>query len=204
MRLKTLVFAATTLLASAGASATTIRFSNFDQIANPPGQGGFRIYSAGTVVDGWTAGTNGIEIQRSAAGAPFSSPHLVELDTTANSSMFMNLGPGGYQVSYFYSPRPNRLATSNRINLSIGSTLLDTITGNGGATTRWTKRTVKFFTPTGGALTFAAAGTSDSFGGYLDNITVSAVPEPSTWAMLILGFGLAGHALRRGKRVAIA
>lgn len=204
MRLKTLLFAATTLLASAGASATTIKVSTFDQIANPPGNNGFRIYSAGTVIDGWTAGANGIEIQRSAAGAPFSSPHLVELDTTANSSMFMNLGPGGYQVSYYYSPRPNVAAASNRINLSIGSTQLDSITGQGGSTTSWSKRTVKFFTPTGGALTFAAAGNSDSRGGYLDNITVAAVPEPSTWAMLILGFGLAGHALRRGRRVAIA
>ncbi|MBW6525834.1 PEPxxWA-CTERM sorting domain-containing protein [Sphingomonas sp. RHCKR7] len=34
----------------------------------------------------------------------------------------------------------------------------------------------------------------------------SAVPEPSVWAMLILGFGLVGAALRRGRprRAALA
>lgn len=31
----------------------------------------------------------------------------------------------------------------------------------------------------------------------LDNIAVSAVPEPATWAMMIAGFGMAGAALRR-------
>ena len=91
MRSKALFFAATALLASAGASAgasaTTIKFSSFDQIANPPRQGGFTIYNAGTVIDGWTAGANGLEIQRGAAGAPFSNPNLVEVDTSANSSM---------------------------------------------------------------------------------------------------------------------
>jgi hypothetical protein len=29
---------------------------------------------------------------------------------------------------------------------------------------------------------------------------VSGVPEPSTWAMMILGFGLVGFMLRNGRR----
>lgn len=50
-------------------------------------------------------------------------------------------------------------------------------------------------------------GSDEAFG--LDNIRVdafsSAVPEPSTWAMLILGFGLIGAALRRpSTRLALA
>jgi hypothetical protein len=34
----------------------------------------------------------------------------------------------------------------------------------------------------------------------LDNVTIGAVPEPSTWAMLIGGFGLVGYTLRRRRR----
>ena len=47
-----------------------------------------------------------------------------------------------------------------------------------------------------GAITSAQfASTSNSF--EFDNIGVAAVPEPATWAMMILGFGLVGGALRR-------
>lgn len=34
---------------------------------------------------------------------------------------------------------------------------------------------------------------------FIDNISIGAVPEPSTWAMLVLGFGLIGFALRRSQ-----
>lgn len=33
--------------------------------------------------------------------------------------------------------------------------------------------------------------------------SAAAVPEPASWAMMIAGFGLAGAALRRGRRVAV-
>ncbi len=38
---------------------------------------------------------------------------------------------------------------------------------------------------------------------FLDRIILTAVPEPATWAMMIMGFGLAGAALRRS-RTAVA
>jgi hypothetical protein len=38
---------------------------------------------------------------------------------------------------------------------------------------------------------------SDTNSFELDNISVAAVPEPATWAMLVVGFGLVGAAKRR-------
>jgi hypothetical protein len=38
----------------------------------------------------------------------------------------------------------------------------------------------------------------------LDNVTLSAVPEPASWAMLIAGFGLTGAAMRRRRAVTAA
>jgi hypothetical protein len=45
---------------------------------------------------------------------------------------------------------------------------------------------------------------ASSPGDYIRVLTVSrAVPEPATWAMLILGFGAAGSAIRRRRALAI-
>lgn len=48
------------------------------------------------------------------------------------------------------------------------------------------------------SATFASGANSFEF----DNIGVTAVPEPSVWAMLILGFGVVGATLRRRSRLA--
>jgi len=50
---------------------------------------------------------------------------------------------------------------------------------------------------------------ADNVGAILDNVVVSrtsrnAVPEPATWAMMILGFGLVGGAMRRKRQVTVA
>lgn len=52
----------------------------------------------------------------------------------------------------------------------------------------------------GGAYTFNITGTATgspaSYGG---DLTFSAVPEPGTWGLMLLGFGLLGFAIRRRK-----
>jgi hypothetical protein len=53
-------------------------------------------------------------------------------------------------------------------------------------------------------MTFAGAGgDSANIGPLLDNVLVTQVPEPATWAMLIAGFGLVGAFARR-QRAGIA
>lgn len=191
-----------TLTTAAPAQATVILFSNFDAVVNPAPTN--RTTRTLSFADGWTATSPlGIELQfNNAAGLPFSGIALVELDTTGNSGMFLNLARGHYDVSYHYSPRPGRAASTNGITLLDGTRQLDFVTGTGSSSTVWQKRSVQFFT-LGGPLSFNAAGTSDRVGGYLDDITVStiAVPEPASWAMLIAGFGLIGAASRRQRRI---
>jgi hypothetical protein len=36
------------------------------------------------------------------------------------------------------------------------------------------------------------------------NLALTPVPEPATWAMMVLGFGFAGIAIRRGQRATVS
>lgn len=58
--------------------------------------------------------------------------------------------------------------------------------------------TVWFIADNAGTATFSFLDLgNDNVGIVIDNLVLAAVPEPSTWAMLILGFGVIGAAARR-------
>jgi hypothetical protein len=37
----------------------------------------------------------------------------------------------------------------------------------------------------------------------IDNIAINAVPEPATWAMMLLGFGAIGIGMRRQRKTGV-
>jgi hypothetical protein len=60
------------------------------------------------------------------------------------------------------------------------------------------------FTTNGGALSFAdLSGGNNNIGNILDNVSLStAVPEPATWAVMLLGFGGVGATMRNRRKLA--
>ncbi|MEH2627055.1 hypothetical protein V1292_005110 [Bradyrhizobium sp. AZCC 1719] len=60
------------------------------------------------------------------------------------------------------------------------------------------------FTGVSGQLLFSESGPSNQQGNLLDEVVLTAVPEPSTWAMMILGFAGVGYMTYRRKRQATA
>lgn len=154
--------------------------------------------------EGWTTSAGpGIEVQyNNVAGVPFSGENLVELDSSGNSEMSRAITSGSYSLTFYYSPRPGVPAASNGIDVLLNGVSIFNVTGAGGGQTGWVQQTVNFATGSGGTLSFAALGTNDSLGGYIEDVQLTAVPEPATWAMMLGGFGLAGTALRRRSRLA--
>lgn len=77
---------------------------------------------------------------------------------------------------------------------------------NGGFWDNWVSQTYTFTAGPGvNKIQFSTVGLNQ--GGYdvgVDNVVLSAggIPEPASWAMMLVGFGLAGAALRRRKVVA--
>ena len=182
----------------APAQAVTTFFNDWESTNFGPNPG-FTILAA---YEGWTATAGpGIEVQyNNVAGAPLSGHNLVELDSSGNSRMSRNIDPGTYTLTFYYSPRPNVPAASNGIDVLLNGVSIFNVTGNGGATTGWVLQTVNFGAPVASVLSFAATGTSDSLGGYIEDVRLRGVPEPATWAMMLAGFALLGAAIRRKRQ----
>lgn len=161
--------------------------------------GTFSIFAAG--IPGWatTAGP-GIEIQDNVAGAPFEGQQFVELDSTGNTRMAQSVATGlgqGYLLSFAYSPRPGIAGGSNGIELWIDGLLRDSFTGAGIGTTNWAVRSYSIVGDGSTLIEFRAIGTSDSLGGYLDDVRLTT-PEPGTIALG--GLALTALALLRRRR----
>jgi hypothetical protein len=190
---------ASSMLAASPAAAVTTFSTNWDSTDFGSGPG-FVILPS---YEGWTSvAGGGIEVQyNNVAGQPFSGENLVELDSTSNSTMERFIDPGAYLLTFYYSARPNVPANSNGITVFANGGEIYNVTGAGTGATNWMFQQVKFSISAPGSLRFAAVGTSNSLGGYIENISLSgAVPEPATWAMMILGFGAVGGAMRAAQR----
>jgi hypothetical protein len=55
-----------------------------------------------------------------------------------------------------------------------------------------------------GTYTLTINGDNNSTGSLGGTVTINAVPEPGTWAMMLVGFGAAGYAMRRRRRPVLA
>ncbi len=196
-------FAATALaLASLGANAATELVVNGSFEANAQAANSWLIYDD---LIGWAGVPNGIELRNNVAGAAQHGSNFVELDTDANSGLAQSITASGkVLLSFWYSARPDTAAGTNDIKVKFGSFSSTVLNGVGNATSvnNWQhfSQVVDLGTTTSSALIFYGKGTSDGFGGALDNISVTSVPEPETYAMLLAGLGLMGCIARRRKQ----
>ena len=173
-------------------------------------------------VTGWTSSASGnsaFEIQKGATQGGQSGfmptaaagVQYLELNTdrlTSISQTISTTAGSSYLLSFAYSGRPDAAGNaSSLMNVYWGNTLLTTSPLVGTTTPTWQN-----FSQTVSALgastvlRFESVGptSATSYGSYVDNVSlsVSAVPEPHTYAMMLLGLGLMGFIAARGKRQA--
>lgn len=75
------------------------------------------------------------------------------------------------------------------------------VTINSGTSTQTRSGSLLDFRLPAGVHTLFLSGTTNRSGSYSGSFALLAVPETSTWAMMIVGFGAVGGALRRRSRV---
>ncbi|MEM9269345.1 MAG: VPLPA-CTERM sorting domain-containing protein [Pseudomonadota bacterium] len=221
--MKSVVCATLLAISMAGSASALVVNGNFDvTTGNVPGTGlnngntlagmigqtGRNSWDRFAQLEGWTTTSgSGIEVQTNKTlGAidAHSGEFYIELDSNNNSSMTqtLNLRPGQYQLTFFYAPRRKNDVGTNGIAWDVAGVTGD-ITGpsNAAPFKTWTEVNQTFFigTHATNTLTFSAIGTSDSLGGFIDSVSIAAVPVPAS--ILGLGFAIAGlGALGRRKR----
>jgi hypothetical protein len=225
MKSKIFAIAAATLLVGATASHANLIFTDsFEK----PDTGNWRVYD--TVGDdlSWsnTVGA-GIEIQTNST-LGFINAHdgdqYVELDSdtgngginaTTNSAMTrtVNLTAGWYELIWYYFPRTNNSGDDNLIEVFVdgfGEALGTNPIGSAslkrdGSVTDWVQIANTFYvdgTKNDYGLTFRAGGTANELGGFIDSVTLSAVPLPASVLLLGSALGAAGIAGWRRRRPA--
>jgi hypothetical protein len=191
-----------------------------DAFSSLAGSSGGASWSVFDSLPGWTTVSGpGIEIQTKNTVSVIDAQdgqHYVELDSHKNSAMQQTVtftSTGRYLLSFFFSPRDQN-AASNIIDYSLigaaspfANLLSGSVTGPSNvplvtAVGLWTEVTAEFVVKEIGSynLRFAANGENNSLGGFVDNVSIAAVPVPAGGLLLIGALG--GLAtLRRRKAV---
>jgi hypothetical protein len=213
------IFAATAFFAGLGlasANAAIVADGFFD---DPIAGGNFATISAGSSFgngNAWLVTSGSVTVSGGSVDeignywplTPNGS-HSVDLDgnSPGGISQSINLATGNYVLKYYLAGNPDGGSPSIKSLLVdvAGTTSNKTYTTSGGFGP-WVLETVFFSVASPGleTLSFQSADSSGPYGPVIGEVSISAVPEPSTWAMMVLGFlGVGFMAYRRKSGVAL-
>ncbi len=199
-------------LASLPTTATAAGFINgsFEQGTPVPGEF-VELGNGSTAITGWTVqgssidyiatywqhqdGNRSIDLNGSGPGAIQQT-----FDTIAGAT---------YNVRFWIAGNPNNPDAKVVTTVASGGLPMMSTFTTGGTRSQmnWQEQSYAF---TAGSTTTTLAffsGNDTASGPALDNVSVTAVPEPATWAMMLVGFGAIGGTMRRRStqaRIALA
>jgi hypothetical protein len=154
-------------------------------------------------VPGWDVP---IEVRDANFGRAHSGNNFAEVDRTFSQTVNTVAGQT-YQFSFYYSSRPEATVAGEGVSYSLGAgdVVLPTLPFLGFDASQyaaaWTLYTTNFIaTSDHTTLTFNALGQDDGFGASLDDVSITAVPEPSAYALMIAGLAAVGTVARRNRK----
>jgi len=182
------------LLAATSAHAATVFFDNFDADS--------AALNATTFVNGWTVSSGTVDIIGQTGGWDLipGNGYYIDLDgSTGQAGVFANsvaVSAGQtYTLSFSLAgnKRPGYGDDSVTVNFGSSSQVIGRASADGFQTFSLSYTALA---DGNAAFSFHNAG-GDNVGALLDNVVVTSVPEPATYAMLLGGLGLLGAVARR-------
>ena len=197
--------AAIVAASSAFAGTNLVADGDFD---SPSGGGAFTTYSSGTSFGPWNVTVGSVDLIGGYWQAPVGGGS-VDLDGNAPGGItqVLNLTSGEtYDLSFYLSGNPDGGPATKSVTVSIGNldeTFTYTLAGNSHSDMMYQLETVQFVAGSTDALSFTSNDVNSPYGPVIGGVTV-AVPEPSSWAMMGLGFAGLAFAGYRSRRTAIS
>lgn len=204
------------LLASAaiatGAQAVTVINGSFEQGAPITGGSDF-LPTGDPSITGWRVLSSGVDYVDSSLWDAAQGSRSVELAGIGSGGVQQRLTNQfivGEQYKMTFSLSVNPFAADGEYRTNVSTS------GNGAEIFTYTKTAANsptnmlygtytyFFTATNVSqnIQFRSLGAS-SLGSVLDNVSISLVPEPANWMLLIAGFGMTGFAMRRRRLTSV-
>jgi choice-of-anchor C domain-containing protein len=180
--------------------------------STPSGGASFATYNFGSSMGPWTVTQGSVDLIGGYWQSPTVGGGSVDLDGNFQAggiSQSFSIGPGTYKLSFYLSGNPDSALGVKSVQVAVGDALqtftYDTSTaGNSHGSMLYALQTLNFSTLGATTLSFTSLDASNSaFGPVIGGVSISAVPEPTTWALMLMGFGAVGYAVRR-QRAAVA
>lgn len=198
------LLAAVAAIAMLPSAANAAEFVNGSFEAGVPA-GSFSTVSGGnnSAITGWTVTGNSVDYIGNYWTAQDGS-RSIDLNGGAQGGIqqtFDTLAGVQYNVTFWLAGNPDGAPiTKNVLVSATGATdglfSFDS-TGTSKINMGWSKYTYNFL-GTGSPTTLSfASQNAGAYGAALDNVAVNAVPEPATWALMLIGFAAVGFGMRR-------
>ncbi len=163
------------------------------------------LFGGSTSITGWTVGPDSIDYIGSYWQAS-EGARSVDLSGNSPGSIAQTLTTVAgkyYKVTFDLAGNPDAGPVLKAMAASSAGPVQNfsfNTTGASHGAMNWTPSSFVFkATSSSTTLSFASL-TGDAFGPAIDNVAASAVPEPATWAMMIIGFGAVGSMARSSRR----
>lgn len=190
------------LALAVGGAAHAANLVSDGDFTTPSGGATFTTYSAGSSFGPWTVTSGSIDLIGGYWQNPTTPGGSVDVDGVQPGAFDQSIatGTGEYKLTFDLSGNPDGPPPTKTLQVTVGSatqTYTYTIGTNTHANMMYDPESLVFHATGPTTLTFTSLdGAGSPFGPVVGNVSITAVPEPASWALMLVGLGAMGAALR--------